>query len=73
MHKADARQSCAGCHTSAQQKPECAGCHANRKKGIGGTEACVTCHATPPADLQKTEAELMPIFYTHPAYKDSSH
>jgi hypothetical protein len=59
MHKADAGQSCAGCHAVNQKRPECAGCHDSTKKGASDVSACASCHAKPGDSLEKVEADLM--------------
>ena len=68
MHKADAGQSCAGCHATAQKKPECAGCHAERKQGAGDMNACGACHVKPAGSLEQGVADMM----AKPATKDTA-
>jgi len=48
MHRADADQSCIGCHAEKQKQPQCAGCHASiERPAENNTDACKTCHMQP--------------------------
>ena len=55
MHRADATESCIGCHEKQQKTADCAGCHAMMGESHPAEEAsCAKCHMMPLTEPVKT-------------------